>query len=100
MSSSECGNLAFSYDFFFLKKCDPIHTRLMLFISAAAFMNFCFLVVVLLNCSPQMEVDGPLSAQEQMIILYDIKLQCQQNLSNTDPGFTGKKKRKAHKHGW
>lgn len=42
-----------------------------------------------------MEVDGPLSAQEQMIILYDIKLQCQQNLSNTDPGFTGKKK-KAH----
>lgn len=41
-----------------------------------------------------MEVDGPLSAQEQMIILYDIKLQCQQNLSNTDPGFTGKKKSK------
>lgn len=42
--------------------------------------------------SPQMEVDGPLSAEEQMIILYDIKLQCQQNLSDTDPGFPGKKK--------
>lgn len=45
-----------------------------------------------------MEVDGPLSAQEQMIILYEIKLQCQQNLSNTDPGFTGKKKKQNKKH--
>lgn len=40
-----------------------------------------------------MEVDGPLSAQEQMIILYNIKLQCQQNLSNTDTQVTGKKKK-------
>lgn len=62
----------------------------MLFISPGAFMNFCFLLVFLFVCSPQIEVDGPLSAQEQMIILYDIKLQCQQNLSHTDPGFTGK----------
>lgn len=50
-----------------------------------------------LNFSPQMEVDGPLSAQEQIIILYDIKLQCQQNLSNTDTEVTGKKKKKERK---
>ncbi|KAK2906285.1 hypothetical protein Q8A73_010228 [Channa argus] len=31
-----------------------------------------------------MGFDGPLSAQEQMYILYEIKLQCYQNLSNTD----------------
>lgn len=49
-----------------------------------------FWLFFLKNYSPQIEVDGPLSAQEQMIILYDIKLQCQQNLSSTDPGFTGK----------
>lgn len=52
-----------------------------------------------LNFSPQMEVDGPLSAQEQIIILYDIKLQCQQNLSNTDTEVTGKKKKKRKKEG-
>lgn len=46
-----------------------------------------------------MEVDGPLSAQEQIIILYDIKLQCQQNLSNTDTEVTGKKKKKRKKEG-
>lgn len=44
-----------------------------------------------------MEVDGPLSAQEQMIILYDIKRQCQHNLSNTDTEATGKKKNKSKK---
>ncbi|XP_049904790.1 parathyroid hormone 2 receptor a [Epinephelus moara] len=36
----------------------------------------------------QMEYDGPLSAQDQMYILYEIKLQCYQNLSNIDPGST------------
>lgn len=41
-------------------------------------------------CPPQAEVDAPLSAQEQMIILYDIKLQCQQNLSTADTEVTGK----------
>lgn len=44
-----------------------------------------------------MEVDGPLSAQEQMIILYEIKLQCQENLSTTDPQVAGKKKKKKTK---
>nr|XP_020470567.1 parathyroid hormone 2 receptor [Monopterus albus] len=34
----------------------------------------------------QMGFDGPLSAQEQMFILYEIKLQCYQNLSSVDPG--------------
>lgn len=47
--------------------------------------------------SPQMEVDGPLSAQEQMIILYNIKLQCQQNLSNTDTQVTGKNQKEKKK---
>lgn len=40
-------------------------------------------------CAPQMGFDGPLSAQEQMYILYEIKMQCYQNLSNTEPGTTG-----------
>lgn len=39
-----------------------------------------------------MGFDGPLSAQEQMYILYEIKLQCYQNLSNIDPGSTGTKR--------
>lgn len=39
----------------------------------------------------QMEFDGPLSAQEQMYILYEIKLQCYQNLSNIDLETTGTK---------
>lgn len=47
-----------------------------------------------------MEVDGPLSAQEQMIILYDIKLQCQQNLSRIDTEGTGKKKTKKKEEEW
>lgn len=36
-----------------------------------------------------METDGGLSAQEQMYILYDVKLQCHQNLSNRDLTNTG-----------
>lgn len=31
-----------------------------------------------------MGFDGPLSAQEQMFILYEIKLQCYQNLSSIE----------------
>lgn len=42
----------------------------------------------LVLCAPQ-EFDGPLSAQEQMYILYEIKLQCYQNLSNINPASTG-----------
>lgn len=38
-----------------------------------------------------MGFDGPLSAQEQMYILYEIKLQCYQNLSNIDLESTGTK---------
>ncbi|XP_058478464.1 parathyroid hormone 2 receptor a [Solea solea] len=44
---------------------------------------FCFTAV-----KAQMGFDGPLSAQEQMYILYQIKLQCHQNLSNIDAGTT------------
>ncbi|CAG5865977.1 unnamed protein product [Menidia menidia] len=34
----------------------------------------------------QVGFDGPLSAQEQMYILYEVKTQCYQNLSNMEPG--------------
>lgn len=44
---------------------------------------------LIFDCAPQMGFDGPLSAQEQMYILYEIKMQCYQNLSNTEPGTTG-----------
>lgn len=40
-------------------------------------------------CFTWQGVDGPLSAQEQMYILYEVKLQCQLNLSSTDPTSTG-----------
>lgn len=40
-------------------------------------------------CAPQMGFDGPLSAQEQMFILYEVKMQCFQNLSNMEPTITG-----------
>ncbi|KAM6934836.1 LOW QUALITY PROTEIN: parathyroid hormone 2 receptor [Xenentodon cancila] len=33
----------------------------------------------------QMGFDGPLSAQEQMYILYEVKMQCYQNLSSMEP---------------
>ncbi|CAL8267241.1 unnamed protein product [Lota lota] len=36
----------------------------------------------------QVESDGGLSAQEQMYILYDVKLQCHLNLSSRDPTNT------------
>lgn len=36
-----------------------------------------------------MGFDDPLSAQEQMLILYEAKLLCLQNLSNIDPESTG-----------
>ncbi|XP_067117217.1 parathyroid hormone 2 receptor a [Osmerus mordax] len=36
----------------------------------------------------QLGPDGALTAQEQMYILYDIKLQCHQNLSTHDPAGT------------
>uniref|UniRef100_A0A3Q4H8A4 Parathyroid hormone 2 receptor a n=1 Tax=Neolamprologus brichardi TaxID=32507 RepID=A0A3Q4H8A4_NEOBR len=50
-------------------------------------------------CAPQMGFDGPLSAQEQMYILYEIKMQCYQNLSNTEPGTTGHAYRKCDING-
>eukprot|EP00064_Thunnus_orientalis_P024827 superscaffoldBa00011282_g25137 len=46
-----------------------------------------------------MGFDGPLSAQEQMYILYEIKLQCYQNLSNIDPGTSGYAYRKCDGNG-
>uniref|UniRef100_A0A8C8DU63 Parathyroid hormone 2 receptor n=1 Tax=Oryzias sinensis TaxID=183150 RepID=A0A8C8DU63_9TELE len=36
----------------------------------------------------QMGFDGPLSAQEQMLILYEVKIQCYQNLSSMEPTTT------------
>uniref|UniRef100_A0A3Q3BI02 Parathyroid hormone 2 receptor n=1 Tax=Kryptolebias marmoratus TaxID=37003 RepID=A0A3Q3BI02_KRYMA len=39
----------------------------------------------LVHCAPQMGFDGPLSAQEQMFILYEVKMQCYQNLSHMEP---------------
>lgn len=53
-------------------------------------------------CAPQIGADGPLSAEEQMYILYEIKLQCYQNLSNIEPASTGKTcagTKKGAKHG-
>lgn len=38
----------------------------------------------------QMGSDGALSAEEQMFILYEIKLQCHQNLSSRELETTGK----------
>uniref|UniRef100_A0A3Q2NX91 Parathyroid hormone 2 receptor a n=1 Tax=Fundulus heteroclitus TaxID=8078 RepID=A0A3Q2NX91_FUNHE len=35
-------------------------------------------------CALQMGFGGPLSAQEQMFILYEVKMQCYQNLSNME----------------
>ncbi|MED6262208.1 hypothetical protein ATANTOWER_016096 [Ataeniobius toweri] len=35
-----------------------------------------------------MGFDAPLSAQEQMLILYEVKMQCYQNLSNMEPTTT------------
>lgn len=40
-------------------------------------------------CVPQMGFDGPLSAQEQMFILYEVKMQCFQNLSNMELVIAG-----------
>lgn len=43
----------------------------------------------LICCDLQMGFDGPLSAQEQMFILYEVKMQCFQNLSNMEPAIAG-----------
>ena len=51
-------------------------------------------------CAPQVGFDGPLSAQEQMYILYEIKLQCYENLSNIDPGSTGTERPRATLQTW
>lgn len=47
-------------------------------------------VIVFVVIFSQREIDGPLSAQEQMYILYQVKLQCHHNLSNIDPEATGR----------
>ncbi|XP_029315723.1 parathyroid hormone 2 receptor isoform X2 [Cottoperca gobio] len=61
------------------------HRRTMNFFVWIFVLNF-FLCWTSVNA--QMELDEPLSAQEQMYILYEIKLQCHQNLSSIDPGST------------
>ncbi|TNN72132.1 Parathyroid hormone 2 receptor [Liparis tanakae] len=54
---------------------------------------------IITSVEAQMEFDGPLSAQEQMYILYEIKVQCFQNLSTIEPGSTGHAYRKCDVNG-